>query len=58
LLDALSNGTIDKIDFWTLLSEEPEKAINLIIQINSEEEISKDEKITKEQLGIVRTKKK
>lgn len=57
-ISALSKEYIKEIDFWNLLSEDPETAINLIVQIDSNEEIGLEEKITMEQLGISRTKKK
>ena len=58
LLESLSNEHIEKIDFWSMLTEDPETAINLIIQINSSNEIEPNEKINKEQIGNIKIRKK
>lgn len=47
LLDALSSGIMQEIDFWELLSENPEKAIDVLIQITSSEEIDPNTKLIK-----------
>lgn len=58
LLEAISNGNIKEINFWDILLEEPEEAISLIVQMDSEDEIKPEEKIDAEKLGKSRTRKK
>lgn len=50
LLDALSKGHINKIDFWNMLLENPEEAVTLIVQISGSDEIKPNETITQNQL--------